>query len=189
MNGDQIAQIAYLALLGVALAGWYITENSQRLSTTLKQAAAWVMIFIGVVAAIGLWQDVRSTVHQSASANLIEVPRGRDGHFRLDLNVNDVRIGFLVDTGASGIMLSLQDAKRVGLDPDDLHFTGTAQTANGRVQIAPVRLREIGIGAIRDHDVPAFVNAGESRLSLLGMTYLERFARVSIVNDRLILER
>lgn len=189
MSGDQIAQIAYLSLLGAALAGWYITENSQRLGTTLKQMAAWAMIFIGVVAAVGLWQDVQGTFRPSASASHIEVPRGRDGHFHLDLEVNGVSVGFLVDTGASGIVLSERDARRVGLDPDSLRYSGQAQTANGMVPIAPVRLDEIGIGSIRDRDVPALVNGGELFSSLLGMTYLERFARVSIVNDRLRLER
>ena len=62
-------------------------------------------------------------------------------------------------------------------------------TANGPVRTAPVRLEDVALGPFHDRDVRAFVNEGEMSKSLLGMEYLNRFARLEINGGRLILER
>jgi clan AA aspartic protease (TIGR02281 family) len=85
----------------------------------------------------------------------------------------------MIDTGASGIVLSRRDAERVGLDPGSLTYAARAQTANGLVQIAPVRLDTVRLGDFTDTAVPAAVNSGALDGSLLGMSYLDRFARSS----------
>ena len=81
------------------------------------------------------------------------------------------------------------DARRVGLVPDDLAYIGTAMTANGQVRTAPVTLDEIAIGDIVDRNVRAWVIGADLDGSLLGMSYLRTFARVSFEGDLLILER
>ena len=95
----------------------------------------------------------------------------------------------MVDTGASSIALGPADARRVGLVPDDLAYIGTAMTANGQVRTAPVTLDEIAIGDIVDRNVRAWVIGADLDGSLLGMSYLRTFARVSFEGDLLILER
>lgn len=191
MNGDQIANIAYLGLLGAAIAFWFFAENRQGLNKTLRTAAVWALIFIGVIAAYGLWGDIRSTVvpQQSLSLNeaRIEVPRSPDGHYHLTLDVNGVPIDFLVDTGATGVVLSRRDARAAGLETDQLNFWGSANTANGTVATAPVVLESFG--PFGDRNMRAFVNGGELGKSLLGMDYLQRFDTVQIAGDRLILAR
>ena len=117
------------------------------------------------------------------------MPRGRDGHYSLTLQINGVDVDFLVDTGASQVVLTQQDAARVGLNPDKLAFIGTAFTANGEVRTAPVRLDTVDLGGIRDTRVRASVNGGEMSGSLLGMSYLNRFDSIEIRGDRLILTR
>ena len=77
----------------------------------------------------------------------------------------------------------------MGLDPDGLAYVGTAMTANGRVQTAPVTIDEIAIGEILDRNVRAWVIGADLDGSLLGMSYLRTFARVSFEGDLLILER
>ncbi|HSG57216.1 MAG TPA: TIGR02281 family clan AA aspartic protease, partial [Paracoccaceae bacterium] len=78
---------------------------------------------------------------------------------------------------------------RAGLDPAKLAFIGSAMTANGPVRTAPVRLDSIRLGGIEDRGLRAFVNEGEMRESLLGMTYLQRFSSVEIRQGALILTR
>ncbi|WP_084860403.1 retropepsin-like aspartic protease family protein [Salibaculum halophilum] len=192
MTGDQIASFVFLALLGVAILGSYLAHSRLRASQMAQQAMIWVLIFVGAVAAAGLWQDMRGDMRVSQAVvaeNVVEVPRGRDGHFHLDLQINGVTVPFLVDTGATQVVLTRQDAARVGLEPADLNFIGTARTANGEVRIAPVVLDRVALGPIEDRDLRASVNGGQMEQSLLGMAYLNRFDRIEIENDRLLLTR
>ncbi len=85
--------------------------------------------------------------------------------------------------------MSPADARRIGFDPDRLRFTGFAETANGTVRTAAVRLGSIEIGPIRLHDLPASVNQAPMRGSLLGMSFLERLRSFEIRDGVLILRR
>lgn len=192
MSGDQIANVAYLGLLTAAIAGSYLVANRNSLGKVAQQATIWALIFVGVVAAIGLWSDISRDVtgRQSVvNGTTIEVPRMADGHYYLTLDINGVPVDFVVDTGASQVVLSQQDARRVGLDPDALAYLGQANTANGITRTAAVWLDQVALGPITDSQVRAVVNAGEMDGSLLGMTYLGLYSRIAIEGDRLILTR
>lgn len=193
MSGDNIAHLAYLALLGAAVVAWFIAQNRQSLNKTLQQALAWVFIFVGVIAVVGLWEDIRTTVgpapQMAITGDTIEVPRSYDGHYYLPVLANGEPITFLVDTGASQIVLSARDAERVGIDPDQLNYFGRAITANGEVRTAPVRLDSLTLGPITDHNVSAWINEGELSQSLLGMDYLHRFSNIQFTDGRMILSR
>ena len=66
---------------------------------------------------------------------------------------------------------------------------GRAQTANGEVRTASVRINEVILGNMLDRNVPALVNSGEMDTSLLGMSYLQKFSRIEIADNTLVLER
>ena len=117
------------------------------------------------------------------------MPRAPDGHYYLPVEVNGQPITFLVDTGASQIVLSSQDAERIGIEPDQLNYFGRANTANGQVRTAPVSLDTLTLGPITDRNISAWVNEGELNKSLLGMDYLHRFSNVQFANGRLLLSR
>lgn len=192
MDSSELPRLLYLILLGAAVVGWFIAENRQNLGSSARMALVWGMIFIGMVAGYGLWQDVKSDVlpRQSVLAedSLIEVPRHVDGHFHLTLRLNGTPIDFLVDTGATDMVLSLDDARRAGLNPDDLAFAGTARTANGTVSTAFTRIDLVELGPIGFENVRVAVNGGEMNGSLLGMSFLSRFDRLEIANNVLQLE-
>lgn len=190
--GDSFARLAYLVLLLIAVGGFLLVELRERPGKTLRMAAAWGLIFLGAIALAGLWPDIRNAISPQArmlDGNRIEVPIGNDGHYHLTAQVNDVAVRFVIDTGASSIALGPRDAERVGIDLDNLAYIGEARTANGTVETAPVRLDSLTIGDIQDENVPAMVLRADLEQSLMGMSYLSRFARVSIEANRLILER
>ena len=193
MNADDTGQLIYLILLGIMVVGWFVVSNRESMNKTLQMAAIWGLIFLGVVAAVGLWDDIQQTVRPTQTAftdeGRIEVPRSPDGHYYMTLDINDVPVKFVVDTGASDMVLTLKDAERVGLNRADLQFFGRAMTANGEVRIAPVRLDKVSVGGLSDMRVSASVNEGEMTQSLLGMSYLQRWDRIEIVGDELILTR
>ena len=193
MDTLDAGHLVYLSILGIAVVGWFIAENRYSLGRTIRVALAWGFIFLGVIAAYGLWDDIRDdvaprqTVFQDEAR--VEVPRSFDGHYYLTLHLNGIPVDFVVDTGATDMVLTRGDAARIGLDPGALAYTGIAGTANGQVRTARVRLDEVSLGGIVDRNVSASVNEGTMDTSLLGMTYLQRFERLEISNGRLVLER
>lgn len=193
MQDFPVAELIYLVILGSALLAMFLVNHRQGLGTTLKQLISWALIFLAVLAGYGLWEDVRRTVGPSqaviTSGDQIVVPRARDGHYYLTLQVNDAPVTFMVDTGASDLVLTRDDAARVGLNPDQLTYFGRAFTANGEVRTAPVTLDSIQLGPFVDTRVQASVNNGEMSGSLLGMRYLERFSQIQILGGELVLTR
>ena len=193
MTSDQTASMIYLGLLAMVIGSYVVVASRRNIGRSLRHAALWVLIFLGVIVAYGLWQDIRGTVipRQSVFADQgrIEVPMARDGHYYMTIGVNGVPVEFVVDTGASEIVLSHEDAARAGVEVDSLNYLGTANTANGQVRTAQVRLKEVDLGGIVDRNVTALVNSGDMFGSLLGMAYLNRFAEVSFGGGRMVLTR
>ncbi|MDA5555888.1 retropepsin-like aspartic protease family protein [Shimia sp. MMG029] len=193
MSEFEIGHLAYLSLLLIMVLMWYISSGRIALGQTLRNAAIWVLIFLGAIAVAGMWDDIRTSVRPMQTVledgNRIEIPRSSDGHYHATLSLNGADVAFIVDTGASEIVLSKEDARRAGLDPDNLAYWGRAMTANGEVRIAPVWIEEISLGGFTDRDVRATVNEGEMPQSLLGMSYLQRFEQITIAGNRLILIR
>ncbi|WP_335946049.1 retropepsin-like aspartic protease family protein [Salipiger bermudensis] len=193
MTGHEYGRLAYLGLLALALVLWFFFRDRTRLGLKLQYLGVWALILLGAIAAVGLWGDIRQTVMPQqavfAEDGRVELPRAPDGHYYVSLDLNGVPTRFVIDTGATGMVLSRNDAERAGLTPDQLIFRGQANTANGMVRTAPVRLESVALGPFTDRNVRAYVNEGEMRTSLLGMSYLQRFDRLEISNGRLILER
>jgi aspartyl protease family protein len=192
MSGDEIAQFGYLALLLAAIGGSYVVSQRKNLGQMAQQAAIWTLIIVGTVAVVGMWPNLRQNIAPTqtvATSGDIVVPRAPDGHFYLTLSINDQGVRFVVDTGASEMVLTTADAARVGINVGELDYLGRANTANGQVRIARVRLDEVVLEGITDRNFRATVNEGEMRESLLGMTYLSKFSRIAIEGNMLVLSR
>ena len=117
-------------------------------------------------------------------SNTIIYPANERGHVVLDAAVNGAPVKMLVDTGASLVTLTQQDARAAGLFPGDLMFKGRVETANGSARMAPVTLREIRIGQLSLYDVPAAVMENLS-MSLLGMSFLSRLQSYQMRDGKL----
>lgn len=193
MEDLDLGRLIYLVLLLGAVGFWVLVQNRQSLNSTLQQIAIWVFIFLGAIAAVGLWEDIRQTVLPQQTVHSaqgqITVPRSADGHYYLLLQVDGVPVHFLVDTGASAVVLTQQDAARAGFDLENLAYVGRAQTANGQVRTAPIWIDEMSLGGIVDQDLRASVNEGDMEQSLLGMSYLQRWSSIEIRNGALVLTR
>ncbi len=115
------------------------------------------------------------------------LPRAPDGHFYADLQVNGRTIRFMVDTGASGVALTREDAMRAGVtfDPGRFEIVGTG--ASGPVRGQRVRIAEMRLELKQVSDVEAAVLDDGLGVSLLGQSFLSRLSSVTIADDRMTL--
>lgn len=190
---DSQARLFYMMLLGAVVLVWVFRSYAGRLGQAVQHAMIWGLIFVGVIIAIGFKDVLISQLFddepQMLSGDTLVLKRDRSGHFVANVEVNGQDIQFLVDTGASDLVLSQADAKVAGIDPDGLNYFMIAKTANGEVRSAPVRLDTVAMAKFIDTNVPARVNGGELDISLLGMSYLDRFRSFRVVGDRMYLSR
>jgi len=193
LDSFDTGRLIYLIVLGLMVVGWFFAQGRTNWNKTVQHVAVWEFIFGGVIVSYGLWTDIQHTVQPRqtvfAESGQIAVPRHPSGHYFIETLVNDTPITFVLDTGATSMVLTQKDAARVGLDPGALDYVSRAMTANGEVRTAPVRLDSIRLGTVTDENVPAVVNGGEMSQSLMGMTYLQRWGRIEIENGTLTLTR
>ena len=71
MDGDQTARFIFLALLGGAIAGGYLVQHRKEMGKVAQQAAVWALIFLGAIAAVGLWGDIRDDIMPRQTAIFI----------------------------------------------------------------------------------------------------------------------
>ena len=193
MTSDNIFQLVYFVILLLAIGGSMITLYRGQVGRMIRQFLIWVAICAALVIGYenkhlfeGWLLPETQSVDQQGNVTLL---RNAQGYFQVRGLVNDAPVDFVIDTGASLIVLSQADATSVGFDVDSLRYDGVASTANGEVRFAQVLLDSFAIGDSVDVGVGASVNAGELSTSLLGLAYLDRFSRIVIEADRMILER
>lgn len=193
MEENDFSRLIYLSVLVVAILGSVLISRRGAYGKMFRQAGVWLLIFMGLVAIVASWQDIRQSGQtmsfQQSEDSAIIIPKEIDGHFHLTLTINDRPIDFLVDTGASDIVLTREDAARVGFDPNRLDYWGMANTANGTVRLATIRLETVRLGEFIDKNIRASVNKAPMEKSLLGMRYLSKFRAIEISNDQMILKR
>lgn len=126
----------------------------------------------------------------AAFAGEATIGADRLGQYSAEVEIEGARVHMLVDTGASSVVLSYEDAAAAGFYPGPSDFKFAAQTANGVSRMARVRLRQIRLGAILLRDVDAYVaDRGALGASLLGMSFLSRLSHFEAASGRMILRQ
>jgi aspartyl protease family protein len=170
-------QILILAAIVVAAGGYLARYADQAVMMKSPPQAAVV-------------QPVEQPTQVSAGQHKMELTSSRDGHFRVDARVDGRHIDFLVDTGASLVIMRETDAATVGIRPMLRDYTAVVSTANGKIKAAPTKLERIEIGDITVFDVPALVLPDEALAqNLLGVAFLSRLRRYEYAGGRMLLEQ
>ena len=163
-------------------------------------AAALLWIVLAVVLVVGYsyryeLHDVADRVmaelvpgHVISRGRTVEVARTVNGDFDVTAQINGAHVAMVLDTGASSVVLTREDAKAAGLPLEVLAYTTNIETANGRTRAAPVTLDRLAIGGLVEHSVAALVaQPGQLKTSLLGMSFLNRLQSWEVRGDRLLL--
>jgi aspartyl protease family protein len=123
------------------------------------------------------------------AASTVSIRKSRDGHFWSEGLVNKSYVKFLVDTGATAVALTAEDAKRAGFRLSELNYNSPVMTANGKALAARVQLDVVAIGGVRLQNVEALIVPEGLSTSLLGMSFLGELQKVEVTKEVMILRR
>ncbi|MBY3039842.1 MULTISPECIES: TIGR02281 family clan AA aspartic protease [Rhizobium] len=200
LQSDDFGRVVYLLPIALMLsAGIWASRRS--VGETMRQMMIWLVIILALVTvylyrqeALGVGNRLLAGLVPGRAVVVTTSEGGREiilhkllnGHFEADVAVNGQTVEMLVDTGASMVALSREDAERIGIDLSRLTYSMTIMTANGRGRAAPVTLDQVAIGPIIRNNVAASV-AEDGRLdqSLLGMSFLETLGSLQMQTDEL----
>lgn len=132
----------------------------------------------------------RATSGEAPASRKVRLAADASGHFSADFRLNGRAVPAVIDTGATVVAFNRDTARRIGLDVADSAFTGSAQTANGRVRAAFVTVERVALGRIEVRDVQAAVLDDKGLPgTLIGMSFLSRLKRYSAEGGTLALEQ
>lgn len=188
----------YLFLLLLVLLSSLIARRDFAFSKLFKALATWCLvgfIFVVIYSYRFEFSNFKNRIlgeinpsYARFDENKLVINLSQDGHFYLNVKINNREVRFMIDTGASDIVLSRNDAIKIGINLGELNFNRIYQTANGKSFGALVKLEEIDISGIKFFDINAAVNNGEMSVSLMGMDFLRRFNKYEFYQDKLILK-
>ena len=133
---------------------------------------------------------VGMATRQQSSGRTVTLEGDAQGHFQVEAHVDGRRMPFMIDTGASLVILRESDAAQLGIHPVVNDYTATVSTANGRIKAAPAKLGRVVIDGIEVDDVNALVLPDNALgHNLLGVSFLSRLSRYQYANGRMVLEQ
>jgi aspartyl protease family protein len=134
--------------------------------------------------------DTASAQSSIAASRSVTIAPSRGGHFRVTGRVDGRRVDFMVDTGASAIALTPEDAAMLGIHPIASDYVALVKTANGVIRVARVELDTVEIEDLEVHNVAAMVlPPGVASENLLGLSFLRRLRRFEYADGKLVLEQ
>ena len=184
----------FLAFLLYGLAG----SKSLKSKDILRYSIYWIAIALVLIIAYsyrsnfqGFTDKISGEINPSRARlnqeGHITINSSLGGHFYINLSINNQKVRLMVDTGATDLTLSLNDARRIGLDISKLNFNKRYHTANGITHAAMVTLDHVRIANLEFENVKASINQGHMSNSLLGINFLKRFKKYEFSNHKLIL--
>ena len=131
--------------------------------------------------------SLNDTGQSGWSGGEVALRRQRDGHFYANITVdsNDMRV--LVDTGASIIALTGDDARRLGLDWHSGDVRTIGRGASGDVYGVPVTLDQVSLEGIEARRVQAVIVPEGLDVTLLGQSFLSQIDKVEISGNTMTL--
>jgi aspartyl protease family protein len=192
--GSLAQKIVLLVVAGAVV----LVAFRESFARALTAALFWVVLALVLVVAYSYrfeLHDIADRVmaelapgHASTHGRTVEVARAANGDFAVTAQINGARVSMVLDTGASSVVLTREDARAAGLPLEVLAYSVAIDTANGRTQAAPVTLDHVAIGGMVEHSISALVaQPGQLKVSLLGMSFLNRLQSWEVRGDRLLL--
>jgi aspartyl protease family protein len=198
LSTGEFVSFVYWGVLLVFLGSAVVVMFRRHIAQALVAAVLWVALALILLVGYSYRYELRNVAdrvlaelipgHVVGRGRSVEVARTSGGDFDLAAQINGASVAMVLDTGASSVVLTREDAKAAGLPLEVLAYTVNIDTANGHTRAAPVRLDRIAIGGLVERSVEALVaQPGQLKTSLLGMSFLNRLQSWEVRGDRLLL--
>lgn len=188
------ATITLFAIVAVAIAGaWaasYALQNPSKMESLVRDVAERAQIGtpVGTEATSDTQAHDIHTEAISSTSGDVTLNADDNGHFAVEAEINGRSVEVMVDTGATLVALTYEDAERAGIFLRPSDFTHFVSTANGRAKVAPITIERLSIGPITVRNIQGAVSErGKMRQTLLGMSFLGRLSRVDMRAGTLVL--
>jgi aspartyl protease family protein len=197
-GSDWTSALRLFGLLALVSSG-IVAAQRVDLGRTARMAAVWALIVLALLLGYSYRGELGSVAMRLRSAIIpayaaetaprtVMIEKSEEGGFYVRGDVNGTPVRFAIDTGASDIVLSPDDARRVGIDPTTLKYSAPHETANGVGYSAGVVVSELKVGPISLKNVLVSVNQQPMSSSLLGMSFLRQIDSLEIHGDQLFLK-
>jgi len=188
-----------LSLILVAMLGALISRGAN-FPKILRHLAIWALILFVIVSLYAYrdkFSDFSNRLAGEMNPSSARITRdgdlviniSQDGHYYIDTKINGTSIRFMIDTGATDVVISAATAKKIGININNLNFNKPYQTANGMIWGALTTVKKLEVGDIELENVAISVSKADLGTSLLGMSFLKRFKKYEFYQDRLILSK
>jgi aspartyl protease family protein len=202
LENDQFASMLTAGLLVTTLSAGMVAARPS-LGEVTRNIAAWAVIILVMLTgylyryelqdfasrlSAGLIPGSPLSVTDSEGNVAVTVEKLGNGHFEARALINEKPVRVMIDTGASTTVLTVEDARAVGIDVEALRFAVPVSTANGVTEAAHARVQSVTIGAITRGPMPILVaQPGSLRQSLLGMNFMGTLSGYDVRGDRMVL--
>lgn len=198
LNSGDWSQLIYLLILLVVISLSFFSGRAMPIPKILKYLGIWSIVALVIISLYSyryefsdfktrILGELSPTTAQTNSSGQLIINIARDGHFYLNIIVNHTPMRFMIDTGASDIIIGMPEAKKLGIKTDELAFAKSYQTANGKSFGANITLKKMTIGDVDFYDISASVNSSNMGTPLLGMSFLRKLRKYEFSRDQLIL--
>ena len=111
----------------------------------------------------------------------------QDGHYYLNVKIKNQEVRFMIDTGASDMVIDEKIALKLGYDLRNINYNKIFQTANGQSYGASISFDEVDVSGVKFYNVQASITNSDLVIPLLGMSFLQKFYKYEFFRDKLIL--
>lgn len=183
--GHAIAweQLLYPLALLVLFSGGIWTALRKDPGFFLRGAMGWLLIFVALYVGYVQYENYQTkqalTKVEGQAPDLILT--SRNNHFYVDVTINNKIIKAMIDTGASDVVLTEDDARRVGIVLEDITDFRAYSTANGDIISKYTRLDEISINNITVKDVRTSISEVDLNQSLIGQSFLNKLSKWQVI--------
>lgn len=196
MNEDRALDLVWV-IGAIILVGSALAARRVPFARAWRMGLAWILIFGALFLLFAFKDDLGivrqrlyAAIHPEAgviSGETLRVPMSDDGHFWVRGTVNGVEQRFLVDSGATTVVLSDDAARESNIDPDDDGFATLIRTANGTVGASRVRIARLTVGPVERKDIVAVTAPEFGEVNVLGMNFLSTLSGWGVEGRTLVL--
>jgi len=111
----------------------------------------------------------------------------QDGHYYLNVKIKNQIVRFMIDTGASDMVIDEKMAVKLGFNLNNIIYDKIFQTANGQSYGASIYFDEVDVSGVKFYNVQASITNSNLIIPLLGMSFLQKFYKYEFYRDKLIL--